>query len=104
MVFCFTFKIRGLPNAHHPYPLSRLGRHGNRETLVWYEQVGQDDIDSGEIVNLASVKSESPQAVPVNATSSSTVSLGRIFGIAIGELTYVRAPVRHSDSGSGENM
>ncbi|CAM9230892.1 unnamed protein product [Scytosiphon promiscuus] len=47
--------------------------------------VDQDDIDSGEIANQANVSSLSPQGVPEDAATSSRTSLGRIFGIMIGE-------------------
>lgn len=60
---------------------------GDREH-VRHAQVDQDDLDRGEIVNLASVEPRSPQDVPVRAKNSSKVSLGRTFGIAIGEITY----------------
>jgi len=51
----------------------------------WYPQVDQGDIDSGKIINIATVKSTSPQNEQVDAAASSEVPLVRTFGIAIGE-------------------
>lgn len=51
-------------------------------------QVNQDDIDRGGITNGATAESMSPQDVSVGATTSSEVPLGRVFGIAIGELQH----------------
>lgn len=46
----------------------------------------QADIDSGEVINTASVECTDPQELAVAAMATSKVLLSRTYGIVIGEL------------------